>query len=454
MATREANAKLAELLRKADISRSGLARRVVDRAEKYGVERRYTHIDVTRWLGGTQPLGVIPTVIAEILSERLGRPVSVSDIGMPPSDDALMLGAVDYPQSLADAIAAVTAVVHGDRSGAMTAGPDQVDAGAWANVMVQWLLVPEISASPTSRPAHPDVQALAWATDMFSRLDYQFGGGYARSALVEFIRAELSPIMADPRRASSELLGAAASLLRLAGWTAYDTGRHGMASRYLTQALRFAQAAGDRALGGRILAGMSHQAHFLGYHEQAANLARAAQRGAQGHATPTGMALFYAMEARALAGSGDRQGTEAALIAAESWFDRRSPENDPPWLRYFDAAELAAEFAHSYRDLGLADKAIEFGQVAVNDADPLYARSIAFCRCVLAEGHLATGDVEQCLALAEVAAAGAGLLRSERSREYMRDFVRRLAPFRQHHEVAEFTERVTQALRQGTAGAV
>jgi hypothetical protein len=44
---------------------------------------------------------------------------------------------------------------------------------------------------------------------------------------------------------------------------------------------------------------MSHQAHFLGYNEQALNLAQAAQRRAEGHATPTGMALFHAMEARA-----------------------------------------------------------------------------------------------------------------------------------------------------------
>jgi hypothetical protein len=54
--------------------------------------------------------------------------------------------------------------------------------------------------------------------------------------------------------------------------------------------LRLANAGGDRMLGGRILAGMSHQANFLGYFDHAINLARAAQRGAAGHATPTAMA--------------------------------------------------------------------------------------------------------------------------------------------------------------------
>lgn len=168
---------------------------------------------------------------------------------------------------------------------------------------------------------------------MFSPMDYQFGSGYARTTLMEFIRAEVLPLVKDPHRQTADMLQSAAALLPLAGWTAYDTGAHGLANWYLTYALRLAQAAGDRALGGRILTGMSHQANFLGYHEHAANLAQAAQRGAQGRATPTTMAPFHAMEARALAGAGNRRGTEAALSAAEAWFARRSPQNDPAWMR-------------------------------------------------------------------------------------------------------------------------
>ena len=57
------------------------------------------------------------------------------------------------------------------------------------------------------------------------------------------------------------------ALTRLAGWTAYDTGAHGLAQRYLFQAFRLAKAAGDKPLCGRILAGMSHQANFLGHYE-------------------------------------------------------------------------------------------------------------------------------------------------------------------------------------------
>jgi hypothetical protein len=155
------------------------------------------------------------------------------------------------------------------------------------------------------------------------------------------------------------------------------------------------------------------------------------------------MSLFHAMEARALAGAGDRRGAEAALVAAESWFERRSPDNDPPWLRYFDSAELAAEFAHSYRDLGVADKTIEYGLIAVNDADPLYARSIAFCESVTAAGYLLAGDVEQGTVAADRAALAATTLRSVRSRAYLEDLRYRLNPFSGSHLIDALLARLT-----------
>jgi hypothetical protein len=134
------------------------------------------------------------------------------------------------------------------------------------------------------------------------------------------------------------------------------------------------------------------------------------------------------------------------LIAADSSFARRVRADDPAWLHFFAAAELAAEFAHSYRDLGMAGKAIEHGPIAVEDADPLYARCIACCRVVLAAGTLGTGNVEHGLALAEPGVAAAAGFRSVRARAYVRDFARRLAPLSGHPAVADFLSRVGAVL--------
>lgn len=68
-------------------------------------------------------------------------------------------------------------------------------------------------------------------------------------------------------------------MLRLAAWMAYDTGRHGLAQQYMTKALHLARGADNRMLGGRTLAGMSHQANYLGHYGMAVNLAQAALKG-------------------------------------------------------------------------------------------------------------------------------------------------------------------------------
>jgi hypothetical protein len=66
------------------------------------------------------------------------------------------------------------------------------------------------------------------------------------------------------------------------------------------------------------------------------------------------------MEARALARLGDARGCDRSLAEAVREFERRRPEEDPDWIRYFDEAELAAEFGHCLRDLGRAVDAAQY----------------------------------------------------------------------------------------------
>lgn len=443
----EPNRRLAEVMRRADCTNKGLARRVADVAAAHGVEVGYSHVNVRRWLDGVQPRGMTPTFIAEALARKLGSPVSLADIGMQAADCLQLTAGSSYPAELAESIAAIAALVRADLSGSF-AITTNIDASTWSDAMVRWLIAPDIALGPVDL-ACPDtsIEGVQLATTMFSQLDYKFGGGYARTSLMQYVDAEVAPLLAAKLDAQPpELLSAAAALLRLTGWTAYDTGRHGLAHGYLLQGLRLAEAAGDRALGGRILAGMSHQANFLGHFDHAVNLARAAQRGAAGAATPTAMALFNAMEARALAGRGDRKECEAALSRAERWLEQRVPENDPVWMRYFDEAELAAEFAHSYRDLGICDKAIQYAERAISLHGPIYVRSISFCKAVAAAGHLGAGEVDRGIALAEDAVSVISTLRSGRCNAYIRDFAKRLEPYRRHKAVTDFRTRADVVL--------
>ncbi|WP_146615660.1 hypothetical protein [Nonomuraea aridisoli] len=240
------------------------------------------------------------------------------------------------------------------------------------------------------------------------------------------------------------LYAAAAEITELVAWTAYDLGRHGLAQRYFLQGLRLAQASGDRMLGGLLLADMSHQANYLGRYDQAIQLARAAQEGCRGVATATPMALFFAMEARAHAGNGDEAACVHALLEAERHFAKRNVDDDPSWVSYFDAAELASEGAHCYRDLRKPTQAMEFVGQAVGLCDPMYVRTLAFDRLVQAASYVHMGEPGQAATVALEAIDLAGALKSQRYLRYIRDLQADLAAHEGDSRVAAFNAVVAE----------
>ncbi|MDB4872921.1 MAG: regulator, partial [Gemmatimonadales bacterium] len=197
---------------------------------------------------------------------------------------------------------------------------------------------------------------------------------------------------------------------------------HSLAQRYFIQALALAEAGQDRLLAASVLDAMSHQATFIGRFQDAANLARAANLGTHAVATPTLTAHFHVMEARALARLGDARACDLALSAAVTMFERRTPEDDPEWIRYFDDAELAAEFGHCFRDLGRPVDATEYATQCLGDADGTYLRSDFFATMVLADAHLRGGDVEQACNIALHAVNLGEQIKSARCTSYLREF--------------------------------
>src|SRR5215472_11140869 len=79
---REPNRRLAELIVEAGCSNAGLARRVNLAGAELGLDLRYDKTSVARWLRGQQPRASAPALIAEALGRKLGRPVTVEEIGM------------------------------------------------------------------------------------------------------------------------------------------------------------------------------------------------------------------------------------------------------------------------------------------------------------------------------------------------------------------------------------
>ncbi|MFB6718012.1 MULTISPECIES: regulator [unclassified Streptomyces] len=298
---------------------------------------------------------------------------------------------------------------------------------------------------PGQRVSGGDVAALRSVGELFRTLDNAYGGGHARQALVRYLEHETEPMLRGTygEATGRRLFSAAAELTRLAGWTSYDIAAHGLAQRYFVQALRLAQAAGDRAYGSYVLVTMSRQAVYLGHGREAVQLARVAQQGIGSSAPPVVQALLHAVEARGHGVLGDARPCTASLARAERALESaRAGDEMPHWARYFDEAQLADEFGHCHRDLQQYRAAAQHAERSLELRAPAYARSRLFCRVVLACARLGLGELDQACELGAEAAQQAAEMRSVRATEYVRDFERRLEPFRDAVAVRAYRERV------------
>lgn len=271
---------------------------------------------------------------------------------------------------------------------------------------------------------HPVADRLRARAAELMDLDFALGGGHVRQALTDFFRdhvvPELRSCRGKPRH--REVFSAAAEVIQLLGWTAYDEGQHGLAARYFVLGLRLAEEAGDHLMGSRLLANLSHQYTFLGRPQRALTFARAAQAALRGRGTAAVETMCVMMEARALAVLGDARAAVATIRHAEILFDR-SASDEPAWISYYDDAELAGDIAHAFKDLGQHAEVRRFTALAITSTTPQRTRS--FIHFVAAHAALMAGDAGEAADLAESALRDGAGLQSARQMSYVREFRRR-----------------------------
>ncbi|MFI6102576.1 regulator [Streptomyces sp. NPDC051310] len=477
---RTPNRQLAALIAEAGFSNAGLARRVDQLGLEHGLDLRYDKTSVTRWLRGQQPRGTTPALIAEVFTRRLGRRLSAQDLGLDAC--APVYAGLEFAASPEEAIDIVSGLWRKDsgshaelRKIAFTPAGLVVPSRDWligcadervgrgeppqpAEVRVPAQgrgTVPRQRATertdrstdraPGQRVTGGDIAALRSVGELFRTLDHAYGGGHARQALVRYLEHEAEPMLRGVygETVGRRLFAATADLTRLAGWTSYDIAAHGLAQRYFVQALRLSQAAGDRAYGSYVLITMSRQAVHLGHGREAVQLARVAQQGVGSAAPPVVQALLHSVEARGHALLGEVRASTAALVRAERALDGARPGDDVPyWARFFDEAELADDAAHCHRDLHQYRVAVQHAERALQLRAPAFARSRLFCRIVLASARLGLGELDQACALGAEAAQQASEIRSARAVEYVRDFERRLEPYKDAAAVRNYRDRV------------
>ena len=449
----EGNERLAALFREAGLLRSdGSGRKAIARAVGEQAGRTFNHTYVGRWLDGMVPRDVaVQRAIAAAIGKRLGRSVGLDECGFTASETIAADLGLAYPSTVSGAVTAAAGLWQADLANVQALLTAPANVGAWNDASLSWLVSDtsdERRIQEGGRRVGPaDIEGVRSTTEMFDRLDGRHGGGHARRALIEFLRTDLAALLRGSYTGDvgCELFKVASQSTLLGAWMSYDAGLHGLAQRYFVQALKLAEAAGDRLLAAGVLDAMSHQANFLGNHREAANLARAARMGTTGVGSACSAAHFYAMEARALAMAGDASGCDKAMAGAVQEFERRKPEDDPAdWFAYFDDAELAAELGHCNRDLGRAVDASVYAAQSIG-ANGEYVRSDFFVTMVLADAYLGQGEVGQACEAALTALRIGERLKSARCSAYVSSFRQRLTSLGPIRETRGFLDEVSGA---------
>ncbi|WP_329789147.1 hypothetical protein V1227_33035 [Lentzea sp. DG1S-22] len=459
----EPNKLLAAVMSEADMSNKGLAARVRELAQRDGQTISADHVSVRRWLDGTRPKAATQNYIALALGAKLGRRVDLAEIGFngglqTVGPDATEHGA-EYPPSADAAVDLMSQLTAADLEDQPALVRSQWAQEATPSIITGYMFGDSLhvaDADELRRGGGAAASAIRATAANLMDLDFRYGGGHVRKMLLFYFKTEITPLLqgthTEPER--RDLFSAAAEVAQLLGWSAYDAGRHGAAQRYFVQGLRLAREAQDHVLGGRLLANLSHQANYLGRFNDAVQFARAAQGSTIGKATPAVTAMFLAMEARALASNGQAREFARVMHEAERFFSQHVPDDEPPWISYFNAEELAGEAAHGFRDLKQPEKARLYAAQAIapDDTPP---RTRAFIGMVSAAGALTNGDLEEAVDLAIDAVDLAGPLQSSRYVRYLTDFHAQLAALHANdHRTRLFVERVIRhypGLDLGTA---
>lgn len=456
---RTRNTALAAVLAETGWSQTQAAAAFVRVASECGArdEMRVTRSHVSMWVSGTRPSGQAPHILCETLSRKLGRRVTLAETGLAGSTEPSEGGSdwsVDPLTKLAE-LGSDDLDMHRRKMLAATA----YSVAGLALPPTAWWEAASVTAQerrPVSsrRVTADDIDDLRDLTGYFSARDQQRGGGKGRRALVEYLREEAAPLLSSrftTEAMQRETYSAVAEMTYLAGWMAFDASEHRTAQRYLTLAARIAAEAGDGPLSGHILRALAHQAVDLGHPQRALELASASMSGDRyGQARPRERALLGIVHARALAATGDRTGTIAAITRAERDLSQADTGESPSRVGFFQEASLAHETACALRDLGQArDAEIHFQRSVATRRRQLYARTHSVTLGYLGAVQVRQGHLDEACATWTQALDAMSGIHSGRARDVIVRMQSDLSPVRKRggRHVAELDHRAHEILR-------
>ncbi|QXV55773.1 hypothetical protein [Amycolatopsis sp. TNS106] len=320
MPRRARNDRLRALLTTAEWSYDNLARTVNVAGAECGLRLRYDRTAVAHWLSGSRPRAQVPMLIAEVLTRRLGRAVTIAELGF----DVIM--AEEKVVSSASALTVLTDLVRTDLS--------VVGRGRLARSVYR-LDVPTIPAWPERALEIYCRQGPTWRTSgtagmaqhmvrVFAAANHKFGSGHARTALTAYLADDILPQLAGENSDADHraLLGSVLDLTLLMGFACFDSNEHGLGQRYYRIALDLAVLTSDPVRYAIVLRALSLQASHLGHGTAALGLALAALTVGDRHVEPYTSAFLHAQVSLSYAVLGRSQAALAAHQRAREILSR------------------------------------------------------------------------------------------------------------------------------------
>jgi hypothetical protein len=462
ISNRPTNHRLIYWQQRAGFNNTRLSAAIRERAGNRG--HRHVQPDARRvraWRQGERPRDPVPELIVEVLSERIGAPLTLSDVGFDTSE--LKGIRWDGPWMPLHTVRELISFARGDlmldRGGAEPRRRDLLEGQDLLSTVQSWTTVAADSSGigigkGRKRIGNQEVMQICAVTEVFRSLDNAYGGGLTREAVIGqlILTASLVEDTTYTEQVGRKLITGMGDLATVAGWMCHDVSMHAAAQRYFLLALQAAKEADDPSLGAHVLSCMARQAGHLGRPGDALELIHLARYGARHTATPTVGALLHSLEARYYAMARRLKDFDRAAGQAEAAFADRDPAQDPAWVAYFDASEYYAtlgvchQIAARASSPGHARRAIDMISQALERREPSRMRSRAFDHLGLARAYLAAGELESAGAAGTAALELTDKVSSARLRDRLHELFGETGPHAHVPVIADLRSRILDRL--------
>lgn len=297
-----------------------------------------------------------------------------------------------------------------------------------------------------------DIAQLETVATAISGWDNQFGGGgmvhdVARRAMqwsAGLLHVEC------PGHLRADLLAAAARLGIVVGASAFDAYHHDEARNTFRFAAECAEEADDWHLRAKSFSLLARQAVRIGMPDHGLTYA---EKGLvrSDRLTGTERAMLHTARARAFGKMGNVRGALAAVGRADEAFSHARPEEDPPWMAYYDVAQHNGDTAHALFDLAVLagqdpGRAARRFTAAVEGHTDAFKRSRALSRTKLASLLMAKADPRHAARIGHDALDEVGRLTSRRAVDDLRELGRFAAEHPRVREAKDLGERIRAAV--------